>query len=581
MSMTRNRGVLFCLSIALACSFGVRAAAEEAGLSHEQLVKMGLKASEKEMGWWRDAKFGIIIHWGVGVEKRHATWANKTDDTGEADKAYWDKLSKNLAEVDKFDAAKWMQVVKESGARYVVFATRHNGTMQRRRGGTLCLWDTQTTDHKITNPKSPFKHDVCRQIADAAHKAGIKLVWGVSGEAGKAVEELLTNYGKVDGVRFDGVTPGEGFTYQDALRKMRKLQPGILTNGRIAGNTAGGDYDVTQHDPPFPGWHARPVEVAAILSDGPWYWGKANPSAKSLEQVVHLLMRSVGEGANLVLSLAPAPDGAMERNEVTRAKEIGDWLKRNGESVYGTRPGPYRPAAWGVCTRKGKTIYLHMLQNLDKGKLTLRPIDKKIVKSRLVTGGEVTVEQTKDGVTITVPKKHVKPVDTIIALELAGPASEARVTPPAATSLTRGKNVSAEHVFFWPVAGITREMNGPQRAVDGDFDTGWCSRPATRKESDVARWLNVDLGAPATVGRALVAASRALESHPKGIKAFAIQYKKGDEWVMCFYSKSVRGRARKRWAHEVAFPPVTARFFRLGVRGRNTYIREFQLFAPH
>ncbi len=132
MSMTRDRGALFCLSIALACSFGVRAAAEEAGLSHEQLVKTGLKASEKEMGWWRDAKFGIIIHWGVGIEKRHAPWANKTDDAGEADKAYWDKLSKNLAEVDKFDAAEWMQVVKESGARYVVFATRHNGLMQRR-----------------------------------------------------------------------------------------------------------------------------------------------------------------------------------------------------------------------------------------------------------------------------------------------------------------------------------------------------------------------------------------------------------------------------------------------------------------
>ena len=574
MNVIRNRRALSCMAIVLACSFSVRAAAEEAAPLRERLVEAGLKASDKEMAWWRDAKFGISIRWGVGIEKRHAPWANKTG------AAYWGALSKNLAKVDKFDAVEWIKIVKESGARYVIFSTSHDSSMQRRPGGNFCLWDTQTTDNKITFAKSPFKRDVCKEIADAAHKAGIKLVWAVSGRAGKNVDELLTNYGKVSGVVYDGVLTDKDLTYKDVLRKMRKLQPGIITNGHIAGNVHAADYDTAQHAPPFPGWHARPVEVAAALRDGHWYWDKPNPSVKSLEQVIRLLVRCAGQGANLSINLAPAPSGAIERNEAARAREIGGWLKKYGESVHGTRPGPYLPAEWGVATHKANTIYIHMLQDLDKGVLRLGALDKRIVKATLVTGGDVTVEQTKDAVTITVPKKDVKTTDTIIALELPGPAAQAKVVPPAAKSLTAGKTATAEHVFFWPANGITKAMNGPLSAVDGKLETGWCSRPATREQSDDPRWLEVDLGAPTAVGSGLVAASRALGSSRKTIQAFVVQYQKDDEWVTCFDSKSILGVALKRWAHQIKFGPVTARHFRLGVRGRNTYIREFQLFAP-
>ena len=161
-----------------------------------------------------------------------------------------------------------------------------------------------------------------------------------------------------------------------------------------------------------------------------------------------------------------------------------------------------------------------------------------------------------------------------------GPAASVKVVPPVAKSLTAGKAATAEHVFYWPASGITKAMNGPLSAVDGKLDTGWCSRPATREQSDEPRWLDVDLGAPTTVAGGLVAASRALGSGPNTIQAFVVQYKKGDEWVTCFDSKTILGVALKRWTHPIKFAPVTARHFRLGVLGRNTYIREFQLFAP-
>ncbi|MFH1732533.1 MAG: alpha-L-fucosidase, partial [Planctomycetota bacterium] len=177
-----NQRLMSALIVGLVCFFGIEAGAGEAKLTHEQLVEMGLKASEKDMAWWRDAKFGIFIHWGVGIEKRHASWANRTDDV------YWENLFKNLAKVDKFDATEWIKVVQESGAKYVIFVTRQNGAMHRRPTGNFCLWDTQTTDNKITHPKSPFKRDVCKEIADAAHKADIKLFWYVCGGAGKNVD---------------------------------------------------------------------------------------------------------------------------------------------------------------------------------------------------------------------------------------------------------------------------------------------------------------------------------------------------------------------------------------------------------
>jgi len=143
--------------------------------THEQLVKMGLKASDKDMEWWHDAKFGIFIHWGVGMT-RGAPWMNRTDE------AYFQGLFANLKKVTKFDAAEWIDVVKAGGGKYVIFLTKQNGYMQRRAGGNFRLWDTKVTDNKITHPQSPFKRDVCKEIADAptpraSSSSGITVAW--------------------------------------------------------------------------------------------------------------------------------------------------------------------------------------------------------------------------------------------------------------------------------------------------------------------------------------------------------------------------------------------------------------------
>jgi alpha-L-fucosidase len=565
---------------ALACLIGLAGGpsaaddAEKDRPSHEKLVKMGLKASAAGMEWWQDAKFGIFIHWGVGMT-RGAPWMNSTDDA-----VYFPALFENLKKVTKFNATEWIDIVKAGGGKYVIFMTKQNGYMQRRPVSNFCLWDTKTTDNKITHPKSPFRRDVCKEIADAAHKAGVGLMWYHCGHAGDGLRELLTNYGEVRGVWFDGGSVPQGTTPEQAYQMMRRLQPDIVTNGALGGSKYGGDYGTPQHAPPPPGWHRPPVEVAAILRNGYWYWDRPNCPVKSLKQVIDLLMRCVGGGNNLALNLAPAPDGHMEPIEVRRIKEVGAWLGKYGQSVFETRKGPYSQYGWGVCTRSktGNTVYLHVLSNFDDGKLVLPPLNKKIVAGKILTSpeGKVEVTQTDERITIAVPRQHISDIDTIIALELDGKAMEAKVAAVAPGAVTMGKPAKASQVFTWPAVGATEQTNGPHNAVDGDLETGWCSTGG--KGDRNPRWLEVDLGEPTKVGRGLVSLASALGEDRKAAKEFEVQVRQGDRWVGIFSSKSLKGAEHRGWDHSFTFTPVTGRLFRLLVWGENAYVREFQLF---
>ena len=571
-----TQGVLILAACGLAAVSSTVFAAEPKPPSHEQLVKLGLKATPEAMEWWRDAKFGIFIHWGVGIEKRHVPWASRTDDV------YWDHLFANLKKVKHFDAEKWIQLVKDGGAKYVVFMTRQNGAMHRRPTGNLTLWDSKTTDNKLTHPKSPFRRDVCKEIADACHKLGVELEWYYCGALDEGLWELLTNYGKVRGVWFDGVMPPKDIGAAGVLKKMRKLQPHIVTNGHLGGNKYGGDYGTPQHSYPRGGWAYSPLEIAAILRNGYWYWdldksGKSR-SVKSLKEAVDLLMGCVGRGHNLALNLAPRPDGSFEPNEVARIKEVGGWLKKYGRSVYATRPGPYLPAGWGVCTRDktGNIIYLHVLRDLDGGRLTLWPLNAKIVSAALLNDPQAKVifTQSDKGIEITVPQQHVDKIDTIIALTLDRPAKDAKVVYPTG-SVTTGKKATATQTWTWDGVGSTYQRNGPHNAVDGNFASGWCS------SGNSPRTLSVDLGKAAAVARAVVSHTETLSAHRKEFQGFRIEYRVRDKWTPVFDSRNLRGNDRRRWHHAARFKPVAARQWRLTVWGGHAFIREFQLYqAP-
>jgi alpha-L-fucosidase len=149
---------------------------------------------------------------------------------------------------------------------------------------------------------------------------------------------------------------------------------------------------------------------------------------KSLKECLRTLIACAGGDGNLLLNVGPMPDGRIEPRQADRLKEMGAWLAQNGESIYGTRGGPFKPGHYGVSTRKGKRIYLHVF-NWTENSVTLPPIGKGIVSARLLRGGKAGMEAGDKGIKITVAPAEQDPIDTIVVLELESDSLALPVVP--------------------------------------------------------------------------------------------------------------------------------------------------------
>ena len=399
-----------------------------------------LPSRSERMQWWREARFGLFVCWGpvsltgkeIGWsragERRHPKGANQ----GTPAEVY-DALYKQWRP-DKFDACQWVAVAREAGMKYMIFLVKHHDG--------FCLFDTKLIDFRSTGPESAWKRDVMKDIADACHEADLKLFiyysqpdWHhpdyFTEHHSRYIEylhgqirELLTNYGRIDGLWFDGL--GGSAAHWDAenlFRMARQLQPHLLINNRCG---LPGDFDTPeQRIGQFQ--VDRPWESCITLCQQ-WAW-KPDDTMKSLKQCLDTLIRCAGGDGNLALNTAPMPTGEIEPRQVQRLKEMGAWLKQYGESIYGTRGGPWRPGPWGAATCKGNTVYVHVLQ-WPADTIALPALTKKIVSSKVLTGGTASVKQTGGGVEISIPATERQELDTLVALELDGPAFDAAVPSP-------------------------------------------------------------------------------------------------------------------------------------------------------
>ena len=390
-----------------------------------------LQAGSENLEWWREARFGLFVHWGpVSLKGTEIGWSRGGERRGTGGKGpipveVYDNLYKEFNPV-KFDANEWIAIAKAAGMKYLVFTTKHHDGFS--------MFDSALTQYTITN--SPFKRDVVAELAEACHESGIRLGFYYSPPdwyhpdyrtehharyieyLHGQIRELCTNYGRLDIMWFDGLGgKPEDWDSENLIKMVRTLQPHIIINNR-AGLPA--DFDTPEQ------------KVGAFQIDRPWesciticrQWAwKPKDKMKSLEECIHLLVNCVGGDGNLLLNVGPMPSGEIEPRQVARLKEVGAWLRRYGESIYGTCGGPFKPGSWGASTRKGNTIYVHVFE-WNGSSLTLPSIDKKIVSSRLLTGGTVEVNQTDDGITVAVPSTHQRKIDTIVELQLDGPAGE-------------------------------------------------------------------------------------------------------------------------------------------------------------
>lgn len=408
-----------------------------------------LKATPKAVKWWQDAKFGMFVCWGpvsltgkeIGWSRGEPPWGRRPGvrgGKGPTPVEVYDNLYKRW-KPERFDARQWVQVAKDAGQKYMIFLVKHHDG--------FCLYDTKLTDFRSTGPESAWKVDVMKQIADACHQADLKLLiyysqpdWHhpdyLTARHDRYVKylhgqirELLTDYGRIDGLWFDNLRAvgPQGAKLWDAenlFRMARGIQPHLVINNRCG---LPGDFDTPEQR--LGNFQLnRPWETCMTLGTQ-WAW-KPDDRIKSLKQCVDALVTCAGRGGNLALNTGPMPDGRIEPRQAARFREIGRWLNDCGESIYGTRGGPFPSTSWGATTHKGNTVYVHVL-NWPDNSVTLPPIQAKVVSHSLITGGKATVKQTEQGIEISVPPKHRQELDTIVVLKLDAQAGKLKPGRPA------------------------------------------------------------------------------------------------------------------------------------------------------
>ena len=359
--------------------------------------------------------------------------------TGDIPVAVYDNLYKRFDPI-RFNADEWVQAVQQAGQKYIVFQAKHHDG--------FCLWNTKTTPYNIMN--SPFHRDVLREMAEACRKVHMPLgvyfsqrdwyhpdYFGPHHERyieymHQQVRELLTNYGPIRILWLDAWYPGifkaADWKSEELFELARQLQPGIIINNR---SSLPGDFDTPEsYRGEFqvnrPWEHDFPLSVQ-------WAW-KPNDQIKSLKESLDILVECAVRGGNSLLGLSPMPDGRFEPRQVDRVREIGEWLRKYGQTIYGTRGGPFISAEWGGTTYRGNKVYVHLLRwsgvrekgggreewSIDKV-LRLPAITQRITASKVLTGEKATVTHTNEGIEIHVPKVHRDPIDTIIELTLDKP----------------------------------------------------------------------------------------------------------------------------------------------------------------
>ncbi|TCD26269.1 hypothetical protein EZ456_14765 [Pedobacter psychrodurus] len=409
-------------------------------------VNAQTKTDASVMNDFMDKRFGMFIHWGpVSLRGTEIGWS-RGDQVEVED---YDNLYKEFNPV-LFDADAIVKTAKDAGMKYLTITARHHDG--------FCLWPTAYTNFNITN--TPYKIDIVGALNEACKKQGIKfciyysvLDWHhpdypIHSSKNQTIDpksdmnryliymknqlkELITKYDPYM-LWFDGQweKPWTDEMGKDLYAYLKQLKPTIITNNRLGKEFAAmenknidaskmiGDYDTPEQVVGKLNMQTPWESCFTICNQ--WAW-KPNDKMKSLKQCLEIISKTAGGNGNLLLNVGPMPDGRIEARQIERLKEIGDWLKINGEAIYGTLGGPYQPNDDYATTRKGNKIYLHVL-NTNLAKLSLKTIPGlKVKKAYLLNNQTVNVEQ-KDAISLQLPSHQTNQSDYIVVLELNGNA---------------------------------------------------------------------------------------------------------------------------------------------------------------
>lgn len=431
-------------------------------ISATSCKKKEVKAPER-MDWWRDARFGLFIHWGL-YSIPAGEWKDRTDhaewirESAQIPLEQYNEFVSQFNPVN-FNADEWVTIAKNAGMKYIVITSKHHDG--------FCLFDSKETDFDVMS--TPFKRDILKELSDACAKQGITLCfyhsimdwhhpdylprrnWETSRPTEGAnmdsyvshmknqLKELLTNYGKIGVIWFDGEWE-DTWTHErgkDLYNYLRKLSPDLIINNRVDKGRSGmagltkdstyyGDFGTPEQEIPLTGLPGVDWESCMTVNDH-WGYNKNDQNWKSSEDLVHKLIDIASKGGNFLLNVGPTSEGVIPPASVDRLKDMGDWMKENGEAIYETQASPFEKLDWGRCTQKedGKNavLYLHVFDWPKDGKLVVPGLQNEVVEAYALNDkSKAGLDVEKNGETITVDVNNVRPSKyaTVIVLEIEG-----------------------------------------------------------------------------------------------------------------------------------------------------------------
>lgn len=567
------------------------------------------KRSTERLRWWEEARFGMFVHWGLSsLSGQEISWSR-----GGYGPEKYDSLALRFNPVH-FDAEQWVATAKAAGMKYIVLTAKHHDG--------FCLWNTRSTEHNIMH--TPFGRDVCKELAEAGHKAGIKVCWYFSlrdwkdkdcsretnglyvARLKQQLTELLGNYGEISLLWYDYDGWASPILPEEVNDLVFSLQPNIIVNNRSEVLTPDeshaylgkyGDYATPEQ---FIGSYGEvPWETCANLSrSGQWAW-RWNDKPVDLNMSVERIMRCAGGNGNLLLNVGPDSLGVIPVDFAGRLEELGNWLKEREVALYGTKGGPYKPGGHYSSTRKGNTFYLTAYQT-DNGKITLPPLPAK-VRSAVILGGEtngmeVAFRQSRNALEFELPTECLKKEAVVISVSTDRNLMSIPAIAPEKTkgSLAYNRKVTASS----SINDIY--MHNPEAIADDNPGTAWIvgrredADPtplfgtqfhfAMAKPEEVARifndraWLEIDLGKKQPVSKFILQARRGPSN--TYIEKIKIQYLKGKSWIT-LASRECKSPNEWNEAWTENFPEIKARKFRIEIEKGNGYfgISEFELFS--
>jgi len=534
-------------------------------------------ARDARMQWWREARFGLFIHWGVyavpagsyGSKNTYGEWIMHE---GKIPVAEYRQLATRFNPV-KYDPAAWVRMAKDAGMRYIVITSKHHD------GFALFPSDASTWD---VADATPYKKDLLAPLVEEAHKAGLKIGfyysqaqdWNNRGgakagfdegggwdEAQKGkfdaylkyvaepqVREILTRY-PIDILWWD--TP----TWMNARRTapfaaMTALRPGLVTNNRL-GPGFGGDTATPEQFIPATGLPGD-WETCMTTNDH-WGYNAADRNWKSSEDLVRKLAAIASKGGNFLLNVGPTAEGEFPPEAAERLHDVGAWLKVNGNAIYGTTAGPFAHVSWGVATRRANRLYLHVFAWPKDGELRV-PLESAVGSASLLASPDraLPVRREAGRVVVTLPAAAPDPVDTVVVLELGAEP----VVLPLPTS---GKPVTASS---------TAAGSAALNVSDGTQAVAW-----TAADAGSPAWVEYDLGAPATIG---AFSFDEPDVWPRLAQSFRLEAAENATW------KTVASGRTIGHGHVEDVTPLTAQRFRLTVERKDgaPAVAEWRLYRP-